>query len=255
MAGQVKTIYSDAAKENAVFPRTKVSAVSDNSGNGLQGLLDAKAPVASPALTGTPTAPTAAPGTNTTQLATTAFVKNAVDSLPDPMVFKGTIGSATQGSGTISSIPTTDVTVGDTWLIVDEERTLSAQYSATGNAVLLDIGDSIMAVSTAPLWATSPAKDDIGVTSVAAGRGLTTGADGSTGGTITGSGTLNETFTTITLSTFTGAGSKSVNCTGVTADSHPVLDVYVDAAANAAAIYEAWSHIYRADSGAGTITF
>lgn len=33
-----------------------------------------KAPLASPALTGVPTAPTAAPGTNTTQLATTAFV-------------------------------------------------------------------------------------------------------------------------------------------------------------------------------------
>ena len=32
------------------------------------------APLASPALTGVPTAPTAAAGTNTTQLATTAFV-------------------------------------------------------------------------------------------------------------------------------------------------------------------------------------
>jgi phage-related tail fiber protein len=36
--------------------------------------LAAKAPLASPALTGTPTAPTAAAGTSTTQLATTAFV-------------------------------------------------------------------------------------------------------------------------------------------------------------------------------------
>lgn len=36
--------------------------------------LAAKAPLASPALTGTPTAPTAGGGTNTTQLATTAFV-------------------------------------------------------------------------------------------------------------------------------------------------------------------------------------
>lgn len=36
-----------------------------------------KAPLASPALTGTPTAPTAAPGTNTTQIATTAFVQAA----------------------------------------------------------------------------------------------------------------------------------------------------------------------------------
>jgi hypothetical protein len=40
----------------------------------LQTSLDAKAPLASPVLTGTPTAPTAANGTNTTQLATTAFV-------------------------------------------------------------------------------------------------------------------------------------------------------------------------------------
>lgn len=37
------------------------------------------APLASPALTGTPTAPTATAGTNTTQIATTAFVKTAVD--------------------------------------------------------------------------------------------------------------------------------------------------------------------------------
>jgi hypothetical protein len=54
---------------------------SDASGNAIwavpdatQAELDAKAPLASPALTGTPTAPTAAAGTNTTQLATTAHV-------------------------------------------------------------------------------------------------------------------------------------------------------------------------------------
>lgn len=40
--------------------------------SGLQAALDAKAPIASPALTGTPTAPTPAVGTNTTQLQTTA---------------------------------------------------------------------------------------------------------------------------------------------------------------------------------------
>lgn len=38
-----------------------------------------KAPLASPALTGTPTAPTATAGTNTTQIANTAFVKSATD--------------------------------------------------------------------------------------------------------------------------------------------------------------------------------
>lgn len=44
-------------------------------------LLAAKAPLASPALTGTPTAPTAAPGTNTTQVATTAFAAAAIAAL------------------------------------------------------------------------------------------------------------------------------------------------------------------------------
>jgi len=43
-----------------------------------QAELDLKANLASPALTGTPTAPTAAGGTNTTQIATTAFVTTAV---------------------------------------------------------------------------------------------------------------------------------------------------------------------------------
>lgn len=41
-----------------------------------------KAPLASPALTGTPTAPTATGGTNTTQIATTAFVAAAVSAVP-----------------------------------------------------------------------------------------------------------------------------------------------------------------------------
>lgn len=43
--------------------------------------LDLKAPIASPTFTGVPEGPTAAPGTNTTQLATTAFVTAALSSL------------------------------------------------------------------------------------------------------------------------------------------------------------------------------
>lgn len=46
----------------------------------LQTALNLKAPLASPALTGTPTAPTAATTTNTTQLATTAFVQQELAS-------------------------------------------------------------------------------------------------------------------------------------------------------------------------------
>lgn len=46
-----------------------------------------RAPIASPDFTGTPTAPTAAKGTNTTQLATTAFVQAAMEDAQDALTF------------------------------------------------------------------------------------------------------------------------------------------------------------------------
>ena len=53
-----------------------------------------RAPLASPALTGTPTAPTAASGTNTTQIATTAFVTDAIQSATSgAAAYKGAIAS------------------------------------------------------------------------------------------------------------------------------------------------------------------
>lgn len=64
--------------------------------------LDLKAPLASPTFTGTPKAPTATAGTNTTQIATTAFVKSAVDTaiadVADALVYKGTIAGGSTGS-------------------------------------------------------------------------------------------------------------------------------------------------------------
>lgn len=50
---------------------------------GLTAVLADKAPLASPALTGTPTAPTASQGTNSTQIATTAYVRTAIADLVD----------------------------------------------------------------------------------------------------------------------------------------------------------------------------
>jgi hypothetical protein len=52
----------------------------DDEFDAIQTAVNSKANIASPALTGTPTAPTAAAGTNTTQIATTAFVQAAIRS-------------------------------------------------------------------------------------------------------------------------------------------------------------------------------
>ena len=53
----------------------------DTEFNNIAVAVETKANIASPALTGTPTAPTAASGNNTTQLATTAFVTAALQTL------------------------------------------------------------------------------------------------------------------------------------------------------------------------------
>ena len=52
-----------------------------------------KAPLSSPNFTGTPAAPTATAGTNTTQIATTAFVQAALPSLPLSITNGGTGGA------------------------------------------------------------------------------------------------------------------------------------------------------------------
>ena len=74
--------------------------------------ISGKANLASPAFTGTPTAPTATAGTNTTQIATTAFVKNAVETaVTGAAAYQGVVNT---GSA-ISSL--TDYKAGWYWVI------------------------------------------------------------------------------------------------------------------------------------------
>ena len=68
----------------------------DTEFNAIATAIETKADLASPALTGTPTAPTASAGTNTTQIATTAFV--VANSVPS--------GAILLWSGSTGSIPT-----------------------------------------------------------------------------------------------------------------------------------------------------
>lgn len=72
----------------------------------LQDTLDTKAPLASPALTGTPTAPTASAGTNTTQIATTAFVQTALSGKQNTITVSTSEPTEQQGSN------------GDIWIVI-----------------------------------------------------------------------------------------------------------------------------------------
>jgi hypothetical protein len=71
----------------------------DNEFTAIASAITSKADSNSPSFTGTPTAPTASLGTNTTQIASTAFIKAAIDALLPT-------GVITMWSGAITSIPT-----------------------------------------------------------------------------------------------------------------------------------------------------
>jgi hypothetical protein len=71
VSGITKTMVGLGSVDNTADSGKPVSTAQ-------QTALDAKAPLASPTLTGTPLAPTATAGTNTTQIATTAFIAAAL---------------------------------------------------------------------------------------------------------------------------------------------------------------------------------
>ena len=100
-----------ASAESPIYVRTQY--------NGVWGAWKEIAPINSPAFTGTPTAPTAADGTNTTQLANTAFVKTAIDNV-----------------NILKSIG-----IDQTWQDLTGSRTFGVTYTnSTGRPIVVSIG-------------------------------------------------------------------------------------------------------------------
>ena len=92
-----------------------------------------RAPLASPGFTGTPTAPTAVAGTNTTQLATTAFVQAAIATVSDPWTV---VKLTADGTGTSTSLESTGLTVAGSTFTGNKYYEFEAQISvkvASGN--------------------------------------------------------------------------------------------------------------------------
>ena len=100
-----------------------------------------RAPLASPAFTGTPTAPTASSGTNTTQIATTAFVQSAIGSSASDFT-----GATSSADGTHGLVPAplagddVDILFGD-----GEWKIIYIDDSHNGNTytISLEAGDSL----------------------------------------------------------------------------------------------------------------
>ena len=121
-------------------PTAPTAAVGDNSLTlantaWVAAALSVKAPLASPALTGTPTAPTAVLGTSTSQIATTAFVQAAVNAIASSSVDSSKISNFTAAVG------------GNYWVRQDLTVTLPTEIGRTiGDRVTL--GKKISATLT-----------------------------------------------------------------------------------------------------------
>ena len=101
MGAATRYLRSDGTWQVPPYP-TIDSAISSTSANPVQNKavsaeLGKKAPLASPQLTGSPTAPTPTAGSNNTQLATTAFVQNAVNAaVTNAAAYQGAANSYTE---------------------------------------------------------------------------------------------------------------------------------------------------------------
>ncbi len=104
-----------------------------------QTALNLKANLASPTLTGTPLAPTAVTGTNSTQIATTAFVKTAIDTSVQPGAVYQTTAPSSPAVGQIWIDSDEDVTTFDSNIIRRKAITATAgQTVFTADLTFID---------------------------------------------------------------------------------------------------------------------
>jgi len=118
-------VNADAIAAYDAATKTLTNKTIDIANNTLTGV----APLASPALSGTPTAPTAAAGTNTTQVATTAFVhaeRTNTATLTNKTLTSPTVNTPTVSGGTINN-----TVIGGTTAVAGSFTTVSASTSVT----------------------------------------------------------------------------------------------------------------------------
>ena len=160
--------------------------------------INLRATTASPSFTGTPTAPTAAAGTNTTQLATTAFVTSAISTVNASSI-SGTVAVANGGTGVTTSTGSGNVVLSTSPTLVTPNLGTPSTLVGTnisGTAANLTAGN-----------VTTNANLTGDVTSV--GNTTTLAASGVVSGTY-GSSTAIPTFTVDSKGRLTSASTTSI---------------------------------------------
>lgn len=138
------TATIDNTKTYALIDLTNVSADNLKTAVERSGALDAYAPLASPALTGTPTAPTAEQGDSSTTLATTAFVNAAILRLIGAA--PGALDTLEELANALGDDPNFATTM--TNLIAEKAPLNSPALTGTPTAPTPESGDSSTTIAT-----------------------------------------------------------------------------------------------------------
>ena len=138
LASALATKINGKADQATTYTKTEVDTA-----------LALKAPLASPALTGTPTAPTATQGDNSTAIATTAFVKTACDAVSQELSaafkFKGVVANLTELEAIV------DPANGDVYQVTNPGTgKTNAEYAYNGTA-WVELGTEVDLSGYAPL--------------------------------------------------------------------------------------------------------
>lgn len=153
------------------------------------------------------TATTQTQSDNSTKIATTAYVDTAISNLPEPMVFKGSLGTG----GTITALPTAAAS--------NEGHTYKVIKNGTYAGQAAKIGDTF--ISTGSRWELIPSGDEPSgtVTSVTLNATNPIAIDNSAAITTSGTRTISHASSGVSAGTYK---SVTVNSTGhVTGGTNP----------------------------------
>ncbi len=175
--------------------------------SGVANITSVPASILSGAIPSAVTATTQSQGDNSTKLATTAYVDTAITNLPEPMIFKGSLGTG----GTITTLPAASSS--------NEGYTYKVITAGTYASQAAKIGDTF--ISDGSAWILIPSGDEPSgtVTSVTIKATSPIAIDSSSAITTSGTRTLSHANSGVSAGTYK---SVTVNATGhVTAGTNP----------------------------------
>lgn len=182
--GVSKTITALSETDGKIAATATAIQIAESQVTNLTSDLALKAPLASPALTGTPTAPTATSGTSTTQIATTEFVITEIEERigsSDALAYKGTITLGTSSPGAFTGA----ADAGWMYKVVANGTTKRGYV----DGVAVEVGDMLIcntdgtAAATSSNYSTIAAKWDFIQTNL---DGVVTGPNSATAASVAG---------------------------------------------------------------------